>query len=184
MIYHNVDFMNENSVIESNSIDLIVFSPPIDILTQKSYTLFNIFGRIVKSDGWIVVDAPAELGFRYRIDSVVDSIGRIIVHAYFVPHTYPTGTNQYIYAIHAESSDPVEGNLPINRERDASHECEFCPTMIQKLIERYSEPGDTVLDPFCGTGTVPGVAEKMGRVGVGCDLRPKENILPKYRGEE
>ena len=182
MIYHNVDFMNENSVIESNSIDLIISSPPIDILTQKSYTLFNIFGQIVKRDGWILVDVPAELGLRYRVSSPAESIGRSIIHSYFVPHAYPNGFNEYIYAIHAEPSDPVDGNLPINRERDASHECEFCPTMIQKLIERYSEHGDTVLDPFCGTGTVPGVANEIGRVGIGCDLRPKENVLSQYRG--
>ncbi|MCK4516138.1 MAG: hypothetical protein KAU31_12825, partial [Spirochaetaceae bacterium] len=31
------------------------------------------------------------------------------------------------------------------------------------LVERYTEPGDLVIDPFCGAGTIPLEASMRGR---------------------
>lgn len=39
-----------------------------------------------------------------------------------------------------------------------------------RCIAISTNPGDVVLDPFCGSGTVPKVAEEMDRVGIGSDL--------------
>ena len=40
----------------------------------------------------------------------------------------------------------------------------------ERLINRYSNPGDTVFDPFAGLFTVPKLAVDMGRRGVGVEL--------------
>lgn len=40
------------------------------------------------------------------------------------------------------------------------------------LIEALSASGDSVLDPFCGSGTVPVVARQLGRRAFGSDLNP------------
>ena len=56
-------------------------------------------------------------------------------------------------------------------ERNMRHRCEYDAVYVQYLIERFSEPGDTVLDPFCGTGTVPRTAYQLGREGIGIDRR-------------
>lgn len=49
-------------------------------------------------------------------------------------------------------------------------------TMPEKLAERCilagSRPGDLVLDPFLGSGTVARCAISLGRRAVGCDLNP------------
>lgn len=37
------------------------------------------------------------------------------------------------------------------------------------LIEKLTEPGDLVCDPFCGSGTVLAAARKLGRQWIGCD---------------
>lgn len=50
-----------------------------------------------------------------------------------------------------------------------------CPLQIDivdRLIERYSNPGELVYDPFGGLGTVPVRAVKMGRKGRGVELNP------------
>ena len=39
-------------------------------------------------------------------------------------------------------------------------------------VRAFSRRGDTVLDPFCGRGTVPYVAMVSGRAAVGCDINP------------
>lgn len=38
------------------------------------------------------------------------------------------------------------------------------------LIERLSEPGQLVVDPFCGSGTVLAAAKTLGRKWIGCDV--------------
>lgn len=48
----------------------------------------------------------------------------------------------------------------------------FHPPVARELIERYSEPGDRVLDPFCGSGTLLVEALTMGRRAVGTDIDP------------
>jgi hypothetical protein len=35
--------------------------------------------------------------------------------------------------------------------------------LVRRLVELYSAPGDLVLDPFAGTGTVGKLAKQMGR---------------------
>ena len=44
--------------------------------------------------------------------------------------------------------------------------------IVKRLIERYSNKGELVYDPFCGLGTVPYCALEMGRRGQGSKLNP------------
>jgi hypothetical protein len=50
------------------------------------------------------------------------------------------------------------------------HVCPFQIDIVDRLITRYSNPGDVVYDPFCGLGTVPVRAMKLGRRGAGSEL--------------
>jgi hypothetical protein len=49
--------------------------------------------------------------------------------------------------------------------------------LAHDLIARWSRPGDVVLDPFCGRGTVPLQAGLERRVGVGIDRNPLAHLL-------
>ena len=42
--------------------------------------------------------------------------------------------------------------------------------LIERIIKASSNPGDLVLDPFCGCGTTTHAAEKHGRRWVGVDI--------------
>ena len=44
------------------------------------------------------------------------------------------------------------------------------PAIAHFLISYFTKPGDIVLDPLCGVGTIPFEACLQGRVGVGNDL--------------
>jgi len=44
--------------------------------------------------------------------------------------------------------------------------------IVDRLITRFSVPGETVFDPFGGLMTVPYCAVKLGRRGVGVELNP------------
>ncbi len=42
--------------------------------------------------------------------------------------------------------------------------------LIEKIVKASSNEGDLVADFFCGSGTIPAVAEKLGRKWIGTDL--------------
>ena len=44
------------------------------------------------------------------------------------------------------------------------------PGLVRVMVETSCRDGGTVLDPFCGSGTVVGVAHALDRHGVGMDL--------------
>ena len=44
--------------------------------------------------------------------------------------------------------------------------------VIWQLLQRYTKPGERVLDPMCGSGTTLDVCRDLGREGLGCDLAP------------
>ncbi|HOW90765.1 MAG TPA: DNA methyltransferase [Anaerolineaceae bacterium] len=42
--------------------------------------------------------------------------------------------------------------------------------LLERIIQASSNPGDLVLDPFCGCGTAVVAAQKLGRVWIGIDI--------------
>ena len=53
--------------------------------------------------------------------------------------------------------------------------------LLERVIATSSNPGDIVLDPFCGCATACIAAEKLGRQWVGIDISPKAADLVKVR---
>ena len=51
--------------------------------------------------------------------------------------------------------------------------------VIWNLLERYTKPGDVVLDPMCGSGTTLDVCKDLGRTGLGFDLAPSRAEVQK-----
>ena len=41
--------------------------------------------------------------------------------------------------------------------------------LMERIIKASSNPGDLVFDPFCGSGTVPVVCQRLGRRFVACE---------------
>ncbi len=54
-------------------------------------------------------------------------------------------------------------------------------SLCRRVIARWSAPGDRVLDPFCGSGTVLVEARALGRAAVGIDLSPLATRLSRVR---
>ena len=52
------------------------------------------------------------------------------------------------------------------------HLCPFPNELTFRMISITSRPGEIVLDPFAGIGTVPAMADAMNRVGAGVDIAP------------
>lgn len=57
----------------------------------------------------------------------------------------------------------------------------FIPQLAGILINYFSEPGDSLLDPFCGSGTSLLEAYKYGRTAVGIDINPMAVLMTKAK---
>ena len=53
--------------------------------------------------------------------------------------------------------------------------------LLERIIQASSNPGDVVLDPFCGCGTAVVAAQKLGRQWMGIDITHLSIALMKYR---
>jgi DNA modification methylase len=54
-------------------------------------------------------------------------------------------------------------------------------TLLERIIQASSNPGDVVLDPFCGCGTAIAAAQKLGRRWIGIDITHLSIAIQKYR---
>lgn len=63
-------------------------------------------------------------------------------------------------------------NTTQSRRRAQMHVCPLQLDIVERIINRYSNEGDTIYDPFGGLMTVPMTAVKMHRNGKGCELNP------------
>ncbi len=57
----------------------------------------------------------------------------------------------------------------------------FFPELPRYLIRKYSEPGEYVLDPMCGSGTTILEAMLNKRIGIGIDIDPIALLITKVK---
>ena len=56
--------------------------------------------------------------------------------------------------------------------------------LYERIVQASSNPGDWVLDPFCGCATTPVAAEKLGRKWVGMDIWDEAHNIVLQRMED
>tara|TARA_B100000287_G_scaffold410505_1_gene439023 strand:- start:44825 stop:45739 length:915 start_codon:yes stop_codon:yes gene_type:complete len=89
------------------------------------------------------------------------------------PHTglsksYPKKNKRSVWSI---TNKPYKG----------AHFACYPPELIRPCIQAGSKEGDTVLDPFMGSGTTALVAKELGRNFIGCELHEDYGNLMRER---
>ena len=64
---------------------------------------------------------------------------------------------------------------------EVSYRACFKPQLPRFFIDRFTEPGDVVYDPFMGRGTTVLEAALAGRTPAGCDINPLSAMLAQPR---
>lgn len=72
-------------------------------------------------------------------------------------------------------------NVKHNHEEQTIHPCQFPEDLIARIIISTTNEGDTVLDPFMGTGTVAVVAKDHNRRYMGAELEPSYHNVAQRR---
>ena len=78
-------------------------------------------------------------------------------------------------------SDVVVDGVSRRLHQLDKYPAKMIPQMARFLIERVSEQGDTVFDPFCGTGTVVREANVLNRNAIGLDVNPLATLLTRVK---
>jgi hypothetical protein len=55
------------------------------------------------------------------------------------------------------------------------------PPVARRLVRELTKEGDTVLDPFCGSGTVLAEALLLKRIGIGYDINPLALLIARVK---
>jgi len=73
------------------------------------------------------------------------------------------------------------GHWVFGGARQVAHEAVFPPELPRRLIKMFSFKGETVLDPFAGSGTTLEQALALGRHAVGYEINPRFVALTEER---
>jgi len=71
--------------------------------------------------------------------------------------------------------------FPAKSKRERLHPAPFPEALAHDHIISWSNPGDTVLDPFMGSGTTGKMAAQLGRRFIGIELDPEYFAIAKAR---
>lgn len=131
-----------------------------------------------KSDKWLfnyekVLDDYSEATIR-RYDKI-DSNGK--------RYKIVKGLKKYIGKGTYPSSVWDIPQLQVNSRENLGYPTQKPEALLERIIKASSNPGDLVLDPFCGCGTTTAVAQSLGRKWVGIDVSPSACKLMKNRVE-
>jgi len=70
---------------------------------------------------------------------------------------------------------------PTNRSDRTDHPAPFPEALARDHILSWSNPGDVVLDPLCGSGTTLKMAKQLGRLWIGFDISEEYVGLARLR---
>lgn len=69
----------------------------------------------------------------------------------------------------------------LNPEQDVPHPAPFPEALARRVISHYSLKGDTIYDPFMGSGTTAMAAKSLGRGWIGSEISAKYCATVKMR---
>jgi hypothetical protein len=69
----------------------------------------------------------------------------------------------------------------VGRGEQTGHPAQKPEKVIEPLILMTTKPGDTVLDPMCGSGTTGAVCTKLGRKAILCDISDEYTRITEHR---
>lgn len=110
-----------------------------------------------------------------------------LIRAGRVVQTRPGAVPQYKRYLDEMPGVPLQNlwtDLPVlnNRSREAlGYPTQKPEALLERILKVSSNPGDTVLDPFCGCGTTIAAAQTLGRRWIGIDVTHLAITLIRHR---
>ena len=201
---HYLDYVSK---IDDKSIDLIFTDPPYatDIDDIEGFAMDWVLavlpklkenGRAFICTGAYPNEILAYLKAFKNIDFIVDNpliwtyrntLGvtpkmKYNLNYQIVWHLYSDESQELDTSITNEMFSVQDINAPDGRQGDRYHTWQKPNELALRLIRHSTNEGDTVLDTFACTGTIPLMASTLGRIGLGCDISKENLLIAEKRG--
>lgn len=138
-------------------------------IMSKVHVLY--FAKDADPKDWKGRDGSITRGRIWNPDAILELSDRAAI--YGDPRTMSKETNKGLRVPmdvwYGKYWGRIQGN---NRERRANHHNQIPEVYLERVIRAASNPGDLVLDPFCGSGTTSTVARALGRRSITVEYSP------------
>ena len=180
--------------IVDESIDVIITDPPYPREYIPLYgDLSLLASRVLKPGGSLVV----MIGQSY-MPEVIELLGQHMSYYWVMPYLTPGGGAPLLYQkrvntfwkpvlwyVKGEYKGDYIGDILKSPESDKRfHEWGQSLGGMLDIVERLTNPGDVILDPFLGGGTTGAAAVSMGRKFIGADIESKNVEISLERIKE
>lgn len=156
------------------------------LMAADFYDILHLpgFGYMTTCNLWAILGK--ELTYPTMREIISDSPGNVIIEnkiikpwkEYKKSQTFQQGPTDYKIQKTTVWSFPDRGDW-------ASHTPQYrgnwSPWIARNIIELYSKPGDTVLDPMVGGGTTPVECKLLGRNSISSDINPGAIAITRDR---
>ena len=176
------DIRDGLSEVDDDSVDVVITDPPypreyIDLYGHLSHEA----GRVLKPGGSLIV----MVGQSYLPDVMKRLDKHLLYHwcmAYLTPggqapHLFQRNVNTFwkpvLWYVNGKYHGDCIGDVlksDVNDNDKRFHKWGQSESGMYSIIERFTNPGETILDPFLGGGTTGIVALSTGRKFIGCDV--------------
>ncbi len=148
--------LDAHGFMRSNGFRLLTPSDLIGVDAEKVYKLFRRFS----------LSSVYEFDHHVKLCEALEQRGNLPVTFMLMP---PASWHPDVW------SDVTRMRTLNGAQHAKGREMHLCPLqfdIVDRAIAQYTMPGELVLDPFAGLGTVPLQALKAGRRGLGIELSP------------
>lgn len=171
------------------------FIEPIDIITYPLFIdcSFSMINRVVWTFGH-GAHCKNRLSGRYEVASVYAKTKNYIFNLddIRIPQKYPE-KKHYKGPKKGELSGNPNGknpgdvwnitNVKHNHPEKTAHPCQYPESLCERLVAAFSNPNDTILDPFMGSGTTGVACKNLNRHFIGIEKDEKYFEIAKNRIE-
>ena len=182
--------------IADESVDVIITDPPYAREYIGLYgALSRVAQRVLKANGSLIVMT----GQSY-LPEVMQELGQAMLYHWTMSYLTPGGKSPQMFQkrvntfwkpllwyVKSEYTGDYVGDVvksPVNANEKDYHEWGQSLGGMLEVVERMSNPGDVVLDPFLGGGTTGIAAMCKGRKFVGTDIEAGHVEVSRQRLKE
>lgn len=194
LIHAAVDDLGE---ISDNSVDCIVTDPPYPREFVECYAaLSETAARVLRPGGSCVVMC----GQSY-LPELMERMGRHLEYHWTAAYLTPGGQAVQLwdrkvntfwkpllwYMKPPAKPEEWQGDVLGSKTNDNDkrfHDWGQSESGMAAIVDRFTFPGQTILDPFCGGGTTGVVCVKLGRMFIGSDCDESQINIAKTRLQE
>ena len=178
-VVHHGDLATVGQQVEADSIDWIITDPPYPKKYLPVYGELGSFAaRVLKPGGSLVCMAGQSF-----LPEVMALLSEHLTYNWSLAYLTPGGqavqvwdrkVNTFwkplLWYVKGEYKGDWIGDVCRSDANDKRfHEWDQSESGMADIIERFTFPGETICDPFCGGGTTGVVAVRMNRLFVGID---------------